>query len=74
MNILKDDVNHHEFNVAFLFPSINSSPINRSSARESAKVKTSAAEKASTGGTAARAETKGRGTPDHGEMFKVCLI
>ncbi|KAF3835702.1 hypothetical protein F7725_028260 [Dissostichus mawsoni] len=53
---------------------ISSSPINRSSARESAKVKTSAAEKASTGGTAARAETKGRGTPDHGEMFKVCLI
>ncbi|XP_034091511.1 AP2-interacting clathrin-endocytosis protein [Gymnodraco acuticeps] len=44
---------------------ISSSPINRSSARESAKVKTSAAEKASTGGTAARAETKGRGTPDH---------
>ncbi|XP_033936426.1 BTB/POZ domain-containing protein 8 isoform X2 [Pseudochaenichthys georgianus] len=44
---------------------ISSNPINRSSARESAKVKTSAAEKASTGGTAARAETKGRGTPDH---------
>ncbi|XP_063747146.1 BTB/POZ domain-containing protein 8 isoform X2 [Eleginops maclovinus] len=36
-----------------------SSPTNRSSA----KAKTSAAEKASTG--AARAETKGRGTPDH---------
>ncbi|KAI4828389.1 hypothetical protein KUCAC02_022485, partial [Chaenocephalus aceratus] len=44
---------------------ISSNPINRSGARESAKVKTSAAEKASTGGTAARAETKGRGTPDH---------
>ena len=50
------------------------SPTNKSSVRESGKVK-SAAEKASTAATAARADTKGRGTPDsHGKMFKVCLI
>ncbi|KAM9357525.1 BTB/POZ domain-containing protein 8 [Symphorus nematophorus] len=41
-----------------------SSPTNRSSVRESGKAKTGAAEKASTGVTA-RADTKGRGTPDH---------
>ncbi|XP_073332707.1 BTB/POZ domain-containing protein 8 isoform X1 [Pagrus major] len=40
-----------------------SSPTNKSSLRESGKVKTGAAEKSSTG--AARADTKGRGTPDH---------
>lgn len=50
----------------------NHSPTNKSSVRESGKVKTGAAEKASTGVTAARADAKGRGTPDHhGEMFKV---
>lgn len=50
------------------------SPTNKSSVRESGKVKTPA-EKASTAATAARADTKGRGTPDsQGEMFKVCLI
>ncbi|XP_059196792.1 BTB/POZ domain-containing protein 8 [Centropristis striata] len=38
-----------------------SSPTNKSSGR----VKTGAAEKVSTGATAARADTKGRGTPDH---------
>ncbi|TMS20811.1 BTB/POZ domain-containing protein 8 [Larimichthys crocea] len=38
------------------------SPSNKSSVRESVKAKT---EKTSTGGTAARADTKGRGTPDH---------
>ncbi|XP_034736380.1 AP2-interacting clathrin-endocytosis protein isoform X2 [Etheostoma cragini] len=42
-----------------------SSPTNKSSVRDSGKVKTGAAEKASTGVTAARADTKGRGTPDH---------
>ncbi|XP_054459037.1 BTB/POZ domain-containing protein 8 isoform X2 [Anoplopoma fimbria] len=42
-----------------------SSPTNKSSARESGKVKTGAAEKASAGGTAAKADTKGRGTADH---------
>ncbi|XP_029284999.1 AP2-interacting clathrin-endocytosis protein isoform X2 [Cottoperca gobio] len=42
-----------------------SSPTNKSSVRESGKVKTGAAEKASTGGTTARADTKGRGTPEH---------
>ncbi|TDH08292.1 hypothetical protein EPR50_G00096210 [Perca flavescens] len=42
-----------------------SSPTNKPSVRESVKVKTGAAEKASTGVTAARADTKGRGTPDH---------
>ncbi|XP_026160887.1 AP2-interacting clathrin-endocytosis protein isoform X1 [Mastacembelus armatus] len=42
-----------------------SSPINKSSVRESGKVKTGATEKASTGATAAKADTKGRGTPDH---------
>ncbi|KAM7388727.1 hypothetical protein PAMP_024884 [Pampus punctatissimus] len=40
-----------------------SSPTNKSSVRESGKVKT-AAEKASTAATAARADTKGRSTPD----------
>ncbi|XP_068445662.1 BTB/POZ domain-containing protein 8 isoform X2 [Clinocottus analis] len=42
-----------------------SSPTNKPSARESVKVKTGAADKASTGGTAAKADAKGRGTPDH---------
>ncbi|XP_044056815.1 AP2-interacting clathrin-endocytosis protein isoform X2 [Siniperca chuatsi] len=42
-----------------------SSPTNKSSVRESSKVKTGAVEKAPTGVTAARADTKGRGTPDH---------
>uniref|UniRef100_UPI0037E740BA BTB/POZ domain-containing protein 8 n=1 Tax=Semicossyphus pulcher TaxID=241346 RepID=UPI0037E740BA len=42
-----------------------SSPTNKSSLRESGKVRTGAAERASTGLTAGRAETKGRGTPDH---------
>ncbi|XP_070765463.1 BTB/POZ domain-containing protein 8 [Enoplosus armatus] len=42
-----------------------SSPTNKSSVRESGKVKTGATEKASTGATAARADTKGRGTPEH---------
>ncbi|XP_035509126.1 AP2-interacting clathrin-endocytosis protein isoform X1 [Morone saxatilis] len=42
-----------------------SSPTNKPSVRESSKAKTGAAEKASTGVTAARADTKGRGTPDH---------
>ncbi|XP_070688197.1 BTB/POZ domain-containing protein 8 [Pempheris klunzingeri] len=42
-----------------------SSPTNKSSVRESGKVKTGATEKAAPGGTAARADTKGRGTPDH---------
>ncbi|XP_042272147.1 AP2-interacting clathrin-endocytosis protein isoform X1 [Thunnus maccoyii] len=51
-----------------------SSPTNKSSVRESGKVK-SAAEKASTAATAARADTKGRGTPDshvskHGSSMK----
>ncbi|KAI3368355.1 hypothetical protein L3Q82_008057 [Scortum barcoo] len=41
-----------------------SSPTNKSSLRESGKVKT-AAEKASTGVAAARADPKGRSTPDH---------
>ncbi|XP_045905787.1 AP2-interacting clathrin-endocytosis protein isoform X2 [Micropterus dolomieu] len=41
-----------------------SSPTNKSSVRESSKVKTTA-EKASTGVTTARADTKGRGTPEH---------
>lgn len=48
------------------------SPTNKSSVRESGKAKPGAAEKASTGVTAARADTKGRGTPDHhGELLKV---
>ncbi|KAM6939187.1 BTB/POZ domain-containing protein 8 isoform 2-T4 [Lycodopsis pacificus] len=42
-----------------------SSPTNKSSARESGKVKTGAAERASSGVTAAKADAKGRGTPDH---------
>ncbi|XP_037324976.2 BTB/POZ domain-containing protein 8 [Pungitius pungitius] len=42
-----------------------SSPTNKSSSRESGKVKSGAAEKASTGVTSAKAEPKGRGTPDH---------
>ncbi|XP_042339669.1 AP2-interacting clathrin-endocytosis protein isoform X2 [Plectropomus leopardus] len=42
-----------------------SSPTNKSSVRESVKAKTGASEKTSTGGAAARAETKGRGTPEH---------
>ncbi|XP_068564015.1 BTB/POZ domain-containing protein 8 isoform X1 [Cebidichthys violaceus] len=42
-----------------------SSPPNKSSARESGKVKTGAAERASTGVTAAKADAKGRVTPDH---------
>ncbi|KAM8873691.1 BTB/POZ domain-containing protein 8 [Spinachia spinachia] len=41
------------------------SPTNKSSSRESGKVKSGAAEKASTGVTSAKAEPKGRGTPDH---------
>lgn len=53
----------------------NHSPTNKPSVRESSKAKTGAAEKASTGVTAARADTKGRGTPDHhGELFNVCWI
>lgn len=53
----------------------NHSPTNKSSVRESGKVKTGAAEKASTAVTAAKTDTKGRGTQDHhGEMFKVYLI
>ncbi|XP_034386173.1 AP2-interacting clathrin-endocytosis protein [Cyclopterus lumpus] len=46
-------------------PAKISSPTNKSSASESAKVKTGAAEKASAGGTAAKADAKGRGPPDH---------
>ncbi|KAG7228649.1 hypothetical protein INR49_008425 [Caranx melampygus] len=42
-----------------------SSPTSKSSMRESGKVKTGAAEKAPTAVTAARTDTKGRGTPDH---------
>ncbi|XP_039984774.1 AP2-interacting clathrin-endocytosis protein [Xiphias gladius] len=41
------------------------SPTNKSSVRESGKVKTGAAEKASTAVTAAKTDTKGRGTQDH---------
>lgn len=53
----------------FVISFTNHSPSNKSSVRESVKAKT---EKTSTGGTAARADTKGRGTPDHhGELFKV---
>nr|XP_020465623.1 uncharacterized protein KIAA1107-like isoform X2 [Monopterus albus] len=42
-----------------------SSPTNKSSVRESGKVKLGAAEKASTGVTAAKADSKGRGALDH---------
>ncbi|KAL7397231.1 hypothetical protein ABVT39_018903 [Epinephelus coioides] len=42
-----------------------SSPTNKSSVRDSGKSKSGAAEKVSTGGAAARADTKGRGTPEH---------
>ncbi|XP_023272264.1 uncharacterized protein KIAA1107-like [Seriola lalandi dorsalis] len=41
------------------------SPTNKSSVRESGKVKTGVAEKATTAVTAAKTDTKGRGTPDH---------
>lgn len=51
------------------------SPINKSSVRESGKVKTGATEKMSTGVKAAIADSKGRGTPDHpGKMSNICLI
>ncbi|XP_029987444.1 AP2-interacting clathrin-endocytosis protein isoform X2 [Sphaeramia orbicularis] len=42
-----------------------SSPTNKPSVRESSKVKPGGAEKASAGGTATRADTKGRATPDN---------
>nr|XP_033477377.1 AP2-interacting clathrin-endocytosis protein isoform X1 [Epinephelus lanceolatus]XP_033477378.1 AP2-interacting clathrin-endocytosis protein isoform X1 [Epinephelus lanceolatus] len=42
-----------------------SSPTNKSSVRDSGRSKSGAAEKVSTGGAAARADTKGRGTPEH---------
>lgn len=42
--------------------------------RDSGRAKPGAAEKASAGVTAARADTKGRGTPDHqGELFRVWI-
>nr|XP_046248339.1 AP2-interacting clathrin-endocytosis protein [Scatophagus argus]XP_046248340.1 AP2-interacting clathrin-endocytosis protein [Scatophagus argus] len=51
------------------------SPTNKSSVRESGKGKTGAAEKGSSGVSAAKADTKGRGTPDlhvskHGSSVK----
>ena len=56
-----------------IFVFMNHSPTNKASSRESVKVKTGAAEKAST--AAARTDNKGRGTPDHhGEMIKVCFV
>lgn len=61
------------FVVTFIFFYGFHSPTNKSSLRESGKVKTGAADKSSAG--AARADTKGRGTPDHhGELFKVGWI
>lgn len=54
---------------------IHYSPTNKSSVRESGKVKTGAAEKASTGVKAAISDGKGRGTAHQaGKMSKVCLI
>ncbi|XP_040039818.2 BTB/POZ domain-containing protein 8 isoform X2 [Gasterosteus aculeatus] len=41
------------------------SPTNKSSSRESGRLRSGAAEKTSTGVTSAKAEPKGRGTPDH---------
>lgn len=58
-----------------LFCFILCSPINKSSVRESGKVKTGATEKTSTGVKAAPADSKARGTPDHpGRISNVCLI
>ena len=57
----------------FLVTLFYHSPTNKSSVRESGKVKMGAAEKVSTAVTAAKTDTKGRATQDHqGEMFKVC--
>lgn len=60
------------YGVAFFFID---SPINKSSVRESGKVKTGATEKTSSGVKAATADSKGRGTPEHPcKMSNVCLI
>lgn len=57
--------------MTFVFTSTNHSPTSKSSV----KIKTGAAEKTTTAATAARADAKGRGTPDHlGEILTAALF